>query len=116
MTQKRNSEPLVLRAMSPQQIAQVRSKIATLVRQQLPHAHEVVLGAREWSPTQANVFKTLLSKVVPDVSATYSQVDMNVKDTRELTREDLERIAAGIDEVDDAVILDNDEPPAKSTT
>ncbi|MDG1416121.1 MAG: hypothetical protein P8R39_12270 [Alphaproteobacteria bacterium] len=50
------------------------------------------------------------------MSATYSQVDMNVKDTRELTREDLERIAAGIDEVDDAVILDNDEPPAKSTT
>ena len=116
MTEKRIKAPSHLRPVSPHQIAQVRAKITALVKQQLPRAHEVVLGTREWTPTQANVFKTMLSKVVPDVSATYSQVDMSVKDTRELTREDLERIAAGLDEVDDAVILDNDEPPAKSAT
>jgi hypothetical protein len=74
------------------------------------------MGAREWSPTQAAVFKTMLSKVVPDVSATYSQVDMSVKDTRELTREDLERIAAGLDEVEGGIILDHDEYPAETTT
>ena len=115
MTKKRPHSTLQLRSMSPQQVALLRSKIATLVKKQLPHAHEVVLGTREWSPTQATVFKTMLSKVVPDVSATYSQVDMNVKDTRELTREDLERIAAGLDEVEDTVILDNDVTPEKTT-
>ena len=93
----------------------MRSRIANLVAQQLPLAHEVVTGAREWTPTQANVFKTMLAKVVPDVSATYSQVDMRVKDTRELTREDLERIASGLED-DDVVIMDNEVNPATSDT
>lgn len=85
-------------ALTPRQIAKIRTRIAQLVRLQLPEAHAVVMGERQWTPTQANVFKTLIAKVIPDVSATFSQVDLTVKDSRTLTREELEAIAKGDDE------------------
>ncbi len=92
--------------LSPQQSAQLRGKIAKLVSDQVTHANEVVLGVRDWSPTQARVFSTLLNKIVPDLSASYVQHEHNTKDVIDMSREELERIAAGIDAIDAEEVTD----------
>lgn len=92
--------------LSPTQTAHIRGQIAGLVREQVTHANEVVLGIREWNPTQARVFSTLLNKVVPDLSASHVQLEHSVKDVIDMSRDELERIAAGIDAIDAEVIED----------
>ena len=84
--------------LTPMQSAQVRGQIAQYMRLQIDIANQVVLGQISWNPTQARVFSTLLAKVVPDLSATYHQHEINQKDITELSREELEQIAAGIEE------------------
>ena len=91
--------------LSPAQSARLRGQIARMVRNQINWANEVVEGSREWSPTQARVFGTLLSKVVPDLSASYHQHEINNKEAVDLSRDELERIAAGI-EVTSTEIID----------
>lgn len=84
--------------LSPGQVAHLRAKIASQVREQIELAHKVVLGEIEWSPTQARVFSTMLNKVVPDLSASFHQHEHRVAGIREMSRADLERIAAGLDD------------------
>jgi len=60
-------------------------------------ADEVVKGHIEWTPTQARVFSSLLNKVIPDLSASYHQHEHSVKNITEMSREELERIASGVD-------------------
>jgi len=83
--------------LSPAQSAKIRGQIARMVKSQINWANEVVEGSREWSPTQARVFGTLLAKVVPDLSASYHQHEVTNKELVELSRDELERIAAGIE-------------------
>jgi len=98
--------------LSPAQSAKLRGQIATMVKTQIDWANQVVEGSREWSPTQARVFGTLLSKVVPDLSASYHQHEINNKEIIDLSRDELERIAAGI-EVTATEITDVSEEPSK---
>ena len=50
--------------LTPAQSEQIRGQLATYVRDQISDAHQVVMGGKDWSPTQARVFSTLLNKVV----------------------------------------------------
>ena len=84
--------------LTPTQSAQIRGQIAEYMRSQIEIANLVVVGEVSWNATQARVFATLLAKVVPDLSATYHQHEINHKDIMELSRDELERIAAGIEE------------------
>lgn len=94
--------------LTPAQSAKIRGKIASLMNEHISHANEVVLGLRDWGPTQARVFSTLLNKVVPDLNASYHQHEHSVKDVIDMSRDELERIAAGIDAIDAEVIPDED--------
>jgi len=84
-------------ALSPHQVANLRGQIASKMQTHLTLADEVVKGHIEWTPTQARVFSSLLNKVIPDLSASYHQHEHSVKNITEMSREELERIASGVD-------------------
>ena len=91
-------------ALSPRQIARIRGQIATHVRDLMPQAVEAARGERTWSNQQVTIFRTLLSKVVPDLSQSHSTVDITTRQVTELTREELEAIASGSDALDGEII------------
>lgn len=86
-------------SLTPQQVAVLRGKISEKLSKNLTMAQEVLNGTREWNPTQARVFTALLNKVIPDVSLSFAQVDVQSKDMNNLSRKELEEIASGIYEV-----------------
>ena len=67
-------------SLTPQQVSVLRGKISEKLSKNLTMAQEVLNGTREWNPTQARVFTALLNKVVPDVSLSFAQVDVQTKD------------------------------------
>jgi len=89
-------------ALSPHQVANLRGQIASKMQTHLTLADEVVKGHIEWTPTQARVFSSLLNKVIPDLSASYHQHEHSHKALTEMSREELERIASGVDNIVDS--------------
>lgn len=88
--------------LTPQAASRLRGSIMARVPKYLDMADEVMSGERKWSATQARVFATLINKVVPDLSASFVQHEHSTRDLRELSREELERIARG----DDAITVE----------
>ena len=88
-------------ALSPNQVANLRGQIAKNMSNHIVMADEVLKGHREWSPTQARVFSTLLNKVIPDLSASYHQHEHSHKSLTEMSRTELEAIASGVDDIID---------------
>ena len=82
--------------LTPAESAKIRAQIAEYIEVQVRDAHNVVMGAAEWNPTQARVFGMLLNKVVPDLNASFVQHEHQSKQLADLSRDDLEAIAAGI--------------------
>lgn len=80
--------------LTPQFSSMIRGKIASVVHDHLLIAEKVLTGEVTWSTGQVSLFKALLAKVVPDVSATYHQHELNSRTTTEMTREELEALAA----------------------
>lgn len=96
--------------LTPAQSAQVRGQIANFMAEQINDAHQVVMGHKEWNPTQARVFGILLNKVVPDLNASFVQHEHTTKQLTDLSREELEAIAQGISVIDvEAVEVDPNE-------
>jgi hypothetical protein len=89
-------EMSAVRPLTPAQAAKVRSYIFGLLRAQIPCAHRVVMGELEWSPTQARVFGILLHKCLPDLSASFANVEVRNPDLAVMSRGDLEDLAAGL--------------------
>lgn len=87
-----------IETLSPGQVAHIRGRIGTMVREHLELADLVVRGKLEWSPTQARIFATLINKVVPDLSASFHAHEHRTQGIREMSRADLERIARGLDD------------------
>jgi hypothetical protein len=85
--------------LTPAHTARIRGQIAAGVGYYLKMADEVMHGTRNWTPTQARVFSTLLNKVVPDLSASFVQHEHSTHNLRELSRDELERIARGEDAI-----------------
>lgn len=82
--------------LTPAQSAAIRSEIASFVSDQITDAHQVVMGHKNWNPTQARVFGMLLNKVVPDLNASFVQHEHTTKQLTDLSRDELEAIAQGI--------------------
>ena len=93
--------------LTPGQSAHIRGEISKVVQKHIHLANQVVHGTVDWSPTQARVFSTLLNKVVPDLSASYIQHEHSTKELVDMSRDELERIAAGLDAID-VEVEDND--------
>lgn len=83
-----------LSVLTPQYSSMLRGKIASMVHDHLLVAEKVLTGEIAWTNAQISLFKTLLAKVVPDVSATYHQHELNSRTTTEMTREELEALAS----------------------
>ena len=81
---------------------------ARLVGDQITVANEVVMNGKEWSPTQARVFGMLLNKVVPDLNASHVQHEHQIKNLTEMSREELEAIASGINTIEGEIVEDAD--------
>ncbi len=94
--------------LSPAQTAHIRGQIAGLMQEHVSIANEVILGTVDWNPTQARVFSALLNKVVPDLKSSSVHLETSDKNVIDMSREELERIAAGIDAIDAEVITDED--------
>lgn len=86
--------------LTPAESARVRAQIAKYVGDQITDAHEVVMGIKNWNPTQARVFGMLLNKVVPDLNASFVQHEHTTKELTDLSREELEAIAQGVAVID----------------
>ena len=86
--------------LTPAQSAKIRGQIANYVRDQITDAHMVVMGDKQWNPTQARVFSALLNKVVPDLNASYVQHEHTTKEITDLSREELEAIAQGVSTIE----------------
>lgn len=97
---KRVTELAEKERLTPAQSAQIRAEIAKSVSDQIIDAHQVVMGAKTWNPTQARVFGMLLNKVVPDLNASYVQHEHTTKQLTDLSREELEAIAQGVAVID----------------
>jgi hypothetical protein len=83
-----------INVLTPQYTSMLRGKIASIVHDHLLVAEKVLTGEIVWSNAQISLFKTLMSKVVPDVSATYHQHEMNSRSTESMTRDELEALAS----------------------
>lgn len=88
-----------IETLSPGQVAHLRGRLGSMVREHLELANLVVRGELEWSPTQARIFATLINKVVPDLSASFHAHEHKHQGVREMSRADLERIARGLDDL-----------------
>jgi hypothetical protein len=96
--------------LTPAESGKIRAQIANYMRDQLNDAHMVVMGGKEWNPTQARVFGILLNKVVPDLNASFHQHEHTTKQLTDLSREELEAIAQGVQVIDvEATGVDSDE-------
>lgn len=93
--------------LTPLQVANMRAGLYTRVENQIDEAHAVVMGNKEWSPTQARVFSALLNKVMPDLTAQFVQHEHTLQDSPDkLSRQELERIASGVNQIIDADSVD----------
>lgn len=90
--------------LTPAQSAKIRGQIADYVKDQIAVANEVVMHGKEWSPTQARVFGMLLNKVVPDLNASFVQHEHQVKSLTEMSREELEAIASGVQTIEGEIV------------
>lgn len=80
--------------LSTKQIGELRAQVFQDMAAQIRNAFEVLGGSRIWSTQQVAVFKALLNKVLPDLTANYHMVQSEDDDPRRLSRDQLEKIAA----------------------
>ncbi len=83
--------------LTRQQILSLRQEVYAAVVNALPHVAASVAGNSEISLSnqQVALFRTLLGKVLPDLQATYAQVNVLSERLDRLSREELEAIASG---------------------
>jgi hypothetical protein len=77
-------------------IAKLRGFIRDEVQCILPLAIRAVEGDIKWTPQQVSLFRTLMAKVVPDLSQSHTTVEHRHVDVNRLSRDELEEIASGL--------------------
>lgn len=112
------SKIATLETVSPEQQGKMRREILSCVKDQLVEAHLQVLGVTKegapiskedrWTSTQARLFSTLLAKVLPDAPQDRTAIADTSLPLSEMSREDLELIAAS-----ELAKLANPEPALK---
>lgn len=99
-------------SLSPQQVRTSRARIQALVTRHLNTAEAVLDGKKHWTPSQVALFRALLNKAVPDISASISDGPGGPRrSVTGLMREELEALAFG-----DASPAEGDDGPEISTT
>lgn len=62
-----------LAAIPPEKIDELRRGVFNVVSANLPRVREVLAGTRKWDPQQVKLFTTLMNKVMPELSESYSE-------------------------------------------
>lgn len=82
--------------LSPQEVAQIRRHFAKYIVEAMPSIRKGLLGQEHWTTQRLGLFKTIAGKVIPDLSASFSQHHHTHDDLSKLSRAELERIASGL--------------------
>ena len=82
--------------LTPAAVMALRSQILKNLETQITYANEVIEGTRVWTATQARVFQTIINKGIPDLNANFIQHEHNIVDVPQMTRSQLEQMAAAI--------------------
>lgn len=80
--------------LSPEQIIEMQSDIAQIVKTNIAKAGMVLAGTDTWTANQIKLFGQMINKVVPDLHHSFIERPQGRKLT-EYTREELEAIAFG---------------------
>lgn len=84
--------------VSPDQIRSIRHTLLRVVASHTASVDEVLSGQKKWSASQVQLYKLLLGKVLPDISASYVETtDTTTRKISGLSREELETLAADRD-------------------
>jgi hypothetical protein len=78
--------------LTPEQLTSLRGEIAASASSHIKMAHEVLAGTRVWTPAQVAVFRSLINKVVPDLSASFVQKEVRTVDLQNLSISELEAL------------------------
>ncbi len=78
--------------LTPEELNALRGTIVSSMDSHIQMAHEVLAGTRVWTPAQVGVFRALLNKVVPDLSASYVQKEVHNFNTETLSIAELEAL------------------------
>ena len=103
-----------LPTLTPVHMDLIRRKVLSLIATNLESAAQVLDGKRAWNTAQVHLFRTLLNKVLPDLSQSHSTIDVRHKRAEELSRAELEAIASGVYEPVGTVLHEDGANPAKS--
>ena len=83
----------MIATLSPKQISKIRSDIVRTVSRLNNDVEDVLDGNKTWTNVQFNLYKTLLNKVCPDISASYVETPKGGSQRLSgLTREELEEM------------------------
>lgn len=95
--------------LTPQDIAKLRHDVLRRVKDRMGDVAEVLEGKQKWSNQQVRLFGILLNKVMPDLHHSFveGEIDLTTKKATQLTREQLEQIAAR------AITIDHEEVSAE---
>lgn len=91
LTALRNAE---FTEVTPQNVSRLRARIFRTVEQRLVDADAVLAGRKVWTGHQVQIFRALLSKVMPDVHHSEVSVGVESRDLNELSRDELEALVA----------------------
>jgi hypothetical protein len=80
--------------LTPERAAALRGKIAACMEDVVNDAYEVMKGTKQWNPTQARVFATLLSKTLPDLSASHITHENTERRPEDMSIDELEALIA----------------------
>ncbi|MBM87821.1 MAG: hypothetical protein CMQ41_05530 [Gammaproteobacteria bacterium] len=93
MNNKTLQKASLIATLSPKQISKIRSDIVRTVSRLNNDVEDVLDGNKTWTNVQFNLYKTLLNKVCPDISASYVETPKGGSQRLSgLTREELEEM------------------------
>tara|TARA_B100002019_G_C21257427_1_gene594697 strand:+ start:1731 stop:2108 length:378 start_codon:yes stop_codon:yes gene_type:complete len=93
MNNKTLQKASMIATLSPKQISKIRSDIVRTVSRLNNDVEDVMDGNKTWTNVQFNLYKTLLNKVCPDISASYVETPKGGSQRLSgLTREELEEM------------------------
>ena len=93
MNNKTLQKASLIATLSPKQISKIRSDIVRTVSRLNNDVEDVLDGQKTWTNVQFNLYKTLLNKVCPDISASYVETPKGGSQRLSgLTREELEEM------------------------
>jgi hypothetical protein len=79
--------------LQPADIHNLRREFAEIIALSLPSFREHMSGKKEWSQNRLMAFKLLVSRVIPEVSQTFAQIEVTNRNVLELSVSELAAIA-----------------------